>query len=170
MTGDNEDDLARRNSVDDESRSEPKHESHLESRLERRHDPFRDVAPKTGEELLATALRLGSRNVEDYHHRSSSSSPLAVRIQARANELLTGSTPTIERKSSGPLPGLSHMQTQSLLQSQLTKPTEISPSSPQSQFLLQHLQRQVGAGFFLLLNVSVTSVTRLVTFIPSYLS
>ena len=146
-----------------------KRESHLESRLERRNDLYRDVAPKTGEDLLATALRLGSRNVEDYHHRSSSSSPLAVRIQARANELLTGSTPIIERKPSGPLPGLSHMQTQSLLQSQLTKPTEISPSSPQSQFLLQHLQRQVGAGLlFLLLNAFATTVfiTRWITFVP----
>lgn len=137
----------RRNSFEDDSRSDAKRE---DARHERRHDLYRE-APKT-EELLAAALRLGSRNVEDYHHRSNSSSPLAVRIQARANELLIGSTPTIERKSSGPPPGLSHMQTPSLLQSQLTKPTEISPSSPQSQFLLQHLQRQVGAELLLFWN------------------
>ncbi|XP_052125198.1 activating transcription factor 7-interacting protein 1 isoform X5 [Frankliniella occidentalis] len=136
LTGDMEEDLVRRNSYEDESRAESKRDSHLDSRIERRQDSYREVTSKTGEELLAAALRLGSRNVEDYHHRNSSSSPLAVRIQARANELLT------ERKSSGPLPGLSHMQTPSLLQSQLTKPTEIPPSSSQSQFLLQHLQRQ----------------------------
>lgn len=151
LTGDIEDDLIRRTSFEENSRSDSKRDLNSDARLDRRYDPYRD-APKTGEELLAAALRLGSRNVEDYHHRSSSSSPLAVRIQARANELLTGSTPTVERKSTGPLPGLSHMQTPSLLQSQLTKPTEMSPNSSQSQFLLQHLQRQVGAGLFFLLN------------------
>ncbi|KAJ1531440.1 hypothetical protein ONE63_000120 [Megalurothrips usitatus] len=142
LTGETDDNLVRRNSFEEDSRPDAKRDSNMDMRHDRRNNHYREVSPKMGEELLAVALRLGSRNVEDYHHRSSGSSPLAVRIQARANELLTGTTPTVERKPSGPLPGLSHMQTPSLLQSQLTKPTDISPSSSQSQFLLQHLQRQ----------------------------
>ena len=89
----------------------------------------------SGEELLAAALRLGSRNLEEYNRGGSARGGSgSVRPGSPASAPPTG--PANSRSKS-----TTSRQQLSLLQSQLSKPQD--PQAHRPQLLLQQLQRQV---------------------------